>query len=374
MCFDVVNLHRPTKLHLLKLRLQVFGRVDGRLDFAQHHVALAALRELVALHLRNSKLSRVLQLSAFVWGLGAAKVAGGTNTTAEIAALAADTTATTAATAADMTAETAAQHAQNVRDIARALAVATRAESDAVAAATHADGNSAEPTTAEIEAAAVRAADVADAVVTAASAADDTDVAALSASEAALAWRQSVVYKLWRARTAAVLAVKTAAQGASDVADTAITGVSTADVAAALVAQTAVTSAQFIADTEAVAEAYTASVDAAAEAISANAVETAAAIAMTSTQNLATRVIAINYKSGDKEMIPLSNIKLNQKTDRHLIEIDARTVVRALGLYDDPGMDGDWSYFAEDIQELPTFLKYRGTEQTFGELNMLELH
>jgi len=31
---------------------------------------------------------------------------------------------------------------------------------------------------------------------------------------------------------------------------------------------------------------------------------------------------------------PLSNIKLNQKTDRHLIEIDARTVVLALGLYD----------------------------------------
>ena len=92
----------------------------------------------------------------------------------------------------------------------------------------------------------------------------------------------------------------------------------------------------------------------------------------------ATRVIAINYKSGDKEMIPLSNIKLNQKTDRHLIEIDARTVVRALGLYDDANKDGDRRFFAEDkdefekyIQELPTYLKYRGTEQTFSELNML---
>lgn len=52
--------------------------------------------------------------------------------------------------------------------------------------------------------------------------------------------------------------------------------------------------------------------------------------------------------------------------------------MRALSLYDDAGMDGDWSYFAEDkdefekyIQELPTYLKYRGTEQTFSELNML---
>jgi len=71
-------------------------------------------------------------------------------------------------------------------------------------------------------------------------------------------------------------------------------------------------------------------------------------------------------------------MEASQAADRHLIEIDARTVVRALGLYDDPGMDGDWSYFAEDkdefnkyIQESPTFLKYRRTEQTFSELNML---
>jgi hypothetical protein len=58
--------------------------------------------------------------------VGAAQVAGGTNTTAEIAALAADTTATTAATAADMTAATAAEHDQSVRDIARALAAVGR--------------------------------------------------------------------------------------------------------------------------------------------------------------------------------------------------------------------------------------------------------
>jgi len=93
----------------------------------------------------------------------------------------------------------------------------------------------------------------------------------------------------------------------------------------------------------------------------------------------ATRVIAINYKSGDKEMIPLSNIKLNQKTDRHLIEIDARTVVRALHLYDGRnGIDEDWSFFAEHedefkkyIQELPTFFKYLGPNKIVDELRML---
>jgi len=93
----------------------------------------------------------------------------------------------------------------------------------------------------------------------------------------------------------------------------------------------------------------------------------------------ATRVIAINYNSGDKEMIPLSNIKLNQKTDRHLIEIDARTVVRALALYNGRnGIDDDWSFFAEYedefkkyIQELPNFFKYLGPKKVVDELRML---
>jgi hypothetical protein len=96
-----------------------------------------------------------------------------------------------------------------------------------------------------------------------------------------------VVYKLWRARAAAVLAVKTAAQGAVDVANTATTKVTTADVAAALVAKTAVTLQEFTEDTKAVADAYTASVEAAAEAISANAVENAAELAISTTRTAA---------------------------------------------------------------------------------------
>ena len=88
--------------------------------------------------------------------------------------------------------------------------------------------------------------------------------------------------------------------------------------------------------------------------------------------------IAIKYKSGDSEILSLSKILINQKTNKHLIEFDGRGVVYALNLYEDAGMDGDWGYLAEDpeefkryIQELPTYLKYFGPRNTIGELEML---
>jgi len=218
---------------------------------------------------------------------GALNVAAGDNTTAEIAALAADTTASTAADAADMTAETAAQHALNVRNIARALADANRAAADASTARTVGGGVARVPTASELAAAAARADAVWEAIRVGEAAAGNTDDATANAAEAARVWREAVVYKLARAHTAAVLAVKTAAQGAIDVANIATTGVSTADVAADLVKRSAATLEEFKNDTQAVADAYAASVAAAAEAISVVRVEVAAASTMTSTSQAA---------------------------------------------------------------------------------------
>jgi hypothetical protein len=156
------------------------------------------------------------------------------------AQLAVKTLATTVAAAAHTTAASAAKHAANVRAIARALMDATATDIMKAAAA------AAPPAAAEVAALASSRATASKAYVGAvARVAEEATLHATFgiqvSTDAATAWRESVVKQGAGAAAAAKLAIGTAAHSAIDFARIAQTGMPTAQVAAAAAATTAAT-------------------------------------------------------------------------------------------------------------------------------------
>ena len=86
-------------------------------------------------------------------------------------------------------------------------------------------------------------------------------------------------------------------------------------------------------------------------------------------------IIYIKYKSGN-EKFDLQYVRFLQVDDKQLVEVDATSVLRSMGLYFDEG-DDDFSWivknatiFKEWLTELPTFLKYRGIKDTILTMRM----
>lgn len=86
--------------------------------------------------------------------------------------------------------------------------------------------------------------------------------------------------------------------------------------------------------------------------------------------------IYIKYESDDKETIDLQSVRFLQVDDKQLVEVDATSVLRSMGLYFDEGDDDfNWivanaTIFKEWLTELPTFLKYRGIKNTILTMRM----
>ena len=85
--------------------------------------------------------------------------------------------------------------------------------------------------------------------------------------------------------------------------------------------------------------------------------------------------IYIKYNK-DKETLDLQGVRFLQVDDKQLVEVDATSVLRSMGLYFDEG-DDDFNWIAEDatifkewLTELPTFLKYRGIKNTILTMRM----
>tara|TARA_B100001769_G_scaffold272556_1_gene267214 strand:+ start:729 stop:1238 length:510 start_codon:yes stop_codon:yes gene_type:complete len=62
----------------------------------------------------------------------------------------------------------------------------------------------------------------------------------------------------------------------------------------------------------------------------------------------------IEYESGEREQFQTTPLKFNKL----LIEIDRYTFIRSLGLYNDPKMDGDYSYLGTDQEALAGYVAF----------------
>lgn len=83
----------------------------------------------------------------------------------------------------------------------------------------------------------------------------------------------------------------------------------------------------------------------------------------------------ITYKSGEKEKYQTTPLKFH----RSLIEIDRYSFIRCLGLYQDPGSDGDYSFLGADekyrtlinyVVFLPIFAQNFPKEQLISEFQL----
>lgn len=62
----------------------------------------------------------------------------------------------------------------------------------------------------------------------------------------------------------------------------------------------------------------------------------------------------IEYKSGQKEKFQTTPLKFNKS----LIEIERHSFIRSLGLYNDPGMDGDYSFLRTDEGAIASYVAF----------------
>ena len=84
------------------------------------------------------------------------------------------------------------------------------------------------------------------------------------------------------------------------------------------------------------------------------------------------KMIHIMYRSGEKETFQMNPLGFSQ----HLIEIDRDSFIKSLGLYNDPGTDGDYSFLqspnelARYCTSLAIYLQNHSKERCLAEIQM----